>query len=447
MYRFREGFYSDVRMEERFTTSIRYRNGVLEESRQSTVKKAFIRVYDGKMWYYASTYRLSAVQDELDKLYAVATPDENIGESPVVKRLQANRETVIKFAGKCVRNVSIEQKRKLLEDKFSAAQSSEYVRMFVGLYSDRYSVYEFCSSKGADIKYDMQLCGARISLALANGGDNFTDAEGSTSDSFDKLAAEFTADKIKDFAAELENFLLHAKPVQAGVYPVILSPVAAGVFAHESFGHKSEADFMLGDETMKREWTLGKKVGADMLSIYDSGAEEGSGYVPFDDEGTRAQKTYLIKNGVLTGRLHSAETAADLDEGTTGNARALNCEFEPIVRMTSTVIEAGSTPVEELFSRVKHGYFIKSYKHGSGMSTFTIAPNRAYEIVDGKIGAPAKIAVISGNVFETLDLIDGLSDKTEIISGIFGGCGKNEQFPLNVSFGGPYVSVSKINIQ
>lgn len=71
MYRFREGFYSDVRMEERFTTSIRYRNGVLEESRQSTVKKAFIRVYDGKMWYYASTYRLSAVQDELDKLYAM----------------------------------------------------------------------------------------------------------------------------------------------------------------------------------------------------------------------------------------------------------------------------------------------------------------------------------------------------------------------------------------
>ena len=204
---------------------------------------------------------------------------------------------------------------------------------------------------------------------------------------------------------------------------------------------------MLGDETMKREWTLGKKVGADMLSIYDSGAEDGSGYVPFDDEGTRTQKTYLIKNGVLAGRLHSAETAADLGEDPTGNARAINCEFEPIVRMTSTVIEAGNTPVDELFARVKHGYFIKSYKHGSGMSTFTIAPNRAYEIIDGKIGDPVKIAVISGNVFETLNLIDGLSDKAEISTSIFGGCGKNEQFPLNVSFGGPYVSVSKMNVQ
>ena len=447
MYKFRDGFYSDVRIEERFTTSIRYRNGALEESKQSSVKKAFIRVYDGTMWYYASTYRIGAVQDELEKLYAMATPNPAIADDPAVKRLQANRETVMKFAKNCVKDVPMEKKRKLLEAVFPAAQSSEYIKMFVGLYSDRYSVYEFCSSKGADIKYDMQLCGARIALALANDGDNFSDSEGGTADSFDKLAAEFTSAVVIEFAAELENYLLHAKPVQSGVYPVILSPTAAGVFAHESFGHKSESDFMLGDETMKREWTLGKKVGADILSIYDSGEEEGSGYVPFDDEGTRAQKTYLIKNGVLSGRLHSASTAADLKEEVTGNARAINCDFEPIVRMTSTIIEAGDMTKEQLFSRIKHGYFIKSYKHGSGMSTFTIAPARAYEIVDGRIGDPVKIAVISGNVFETLNLIDGLSDKAEVISSIFGGCGKNEQFPLNVSFGGPYVSVSKMNVQ
>lgn len=445
MFDFKEGFYSDVRIEERFTTSIRYRNGALEESKQSSVKKAFIRVYDGKMWYYASTCRTGAVQEELEKLYAMATPDPAIKDNPTVRRLQGNKAEVIRFKDDCVKDVPIEKKRALLEGVFPAAQSSQYVKMFVGVYSDRYSVYEFWSSNGADIKYDMQLCGAGISIALANEKDNFSDSLLLTENSFSKLA--LTEDKVKDFVAELENFLLHAKPVQAGVYPVILSPTAAGVFAHESFGHKSESDFMLGDENMKKEWTLGKKVGADILSIYDSGDVEGSGYVPFDDEGTATQKTYLIKNGVLTGRLHSAATAADLDEEVTGNARAINCDFEPIVRMTSTIIEAGDTPKEELFSRVKHGYYIKSYKHGSGMSTFTIAPARAYEIVDGKIGDPVKIAVISGNVFETLNLIDGLSDKAEVISSIFGGCGKNEQFPLNVSFGGPYVSVSRMNVQ
>lgn len=78
------------------------------------------------------------------------------------------------------------------------------------------------------------------------------------------------------------------------------SPTVAGVFAHESFGHKSESDFMLGSETMRREWELGKQVGWEGLSILDSGVPNGSGYCPYDDEGTRARDTYLVKNGVLT---------------------------------------------------------------------------------------------------------------------------------------------------
>ena len=209
-----------------------------------------------------------------------------------------------------------------------------------------------------------------------------------------------------------------------------------------------KADFMLGDETMKKEWALGTKVGADILSIYDSGIDFGSGYTPYDDdEGTKATKTYLIKNGVLSGRLHSVSTAADLDESPTGNARAISCDYEPIVRMTNTVIDAGDKTKEELFAGIQHGYYIKTLKHGSGMSTFTIAPSLAYEIVDGKVGDPVKIAVITGNVFETLDLIDGLSDHAEMFSFVTGGCGKMEQYPLPVGFGGPYVSIAKMNVQ
>ena len=204
---------------------------------------------------------------------------------------------------------------------------------------------------------------------------------------------------------------------------------------------------MLGDETMKREWQIGKKVGSDCLSILESGAFEGCGYVPYDDEGTKAGKTYLIKNGVLSGRLHSAETAAELDEAVTGNARAVGIEFEPIVRMTTTVIEGGDKTFEELVKNVKHGYFIKTIKHGSGMSTFTMAPNISYEIKNGKIGRPVKISVISGDVFETLGLIDGVSKDEEILCFITGGCGKMEQFPLPVGFGAPYVSVSKMKVQ
>ena len=239
----------------------------------------------------------------------------------------------------------------------------------------------------------------------------------------------------------------NAVPVVPGVYTCILSPVVTGVFAHESFGHKSESDFMIGDETMRREWALGTRVGADILNIYDTGIPEGSGYVPYDDEGTKAGKTYLIKDGILTGRLHSAYTAAALDEDVTGNARAMSFEFEPIVRMTSTCIGAGSQTVDELFAGVKEGVYIQDYKHGSGMSTFTIAPNVAYMIRDGKLAEPVRVAVITGNVMETLHRIDGLSQDAHLCSQSTGGCGKMEQWPLRVAFGGPYVRVQGISVQ
>ena len=444
MIRFRQGFYADVRVEDRFTTSIRYRNGSLEESRSSSVRKAFIRVFDGNMWYYASTCKTDDIQGELDRLYGTATPDYSVYKHPAISRLEVHNKSVMRYEGNCVKDVPIESKHALLTQKFPVLTDSDYVKMSTALYADRYSVYQFYSSKGSAIRYDYQLCGAVFAASFGDGANTFDNRCDFTACTFDELSV--TDEKVREMVAEGENFLLNAKPVTPGSYPVILSPVVAGVFAHESFGHKSEADFMIGDETMRREWELGKKVGADILSIYDSGTIPGSGYVPYDDEGTKARKTYLIKNGVLSGRLHSAVTAADLGEDLTGNARAVSCDYEPIVRMTTTVIDGGNKTAEELFANISHGYFIKSYKHGSGMSTFTIAPSLAYEIVDGKIAGPAKIAVITGNVFETLNLIDGLSDNVETFSFITGGCGKMEQAPLNVGFGGPYVSISKMNV-
>lgn len=173
----------------------------------------------------------------------------------------------------------------------------------------------------------------------------------------------------------------------------------------------------------------------------------GSGFVPFDDEGTKSRKTYLIKNGILAGRLHSTTTAESLNEDLTGNARAINFEFEPIVRMTNTYIEPGDKTKEELISEVKLGILVEDVNHGTGMSTFTIAPNISYMIRDGKIAEPVNISVITGDVMETLYEIDGISKELEILTFALGGCGKMEQFPLPVGIGGPYIRVKNLNVQ
>lgn len=445
MIQFRSGFYADVRTEDRSTTTISYQGGVLMDLRNRTERRAFLRVYDGKLWYYASVTDLSHLQKTLDGLYAAATANDHILEDPMVRRFERNRDTVLSFTDCSVRNIPVKEKQDLLLSYLPLLSEDACVTMPTARYLDRNSLFHFQSSLGADVTYDYQTCGISLVFDMAEGEKKFSDHWQKGATRFEEL--QDLSPEIRAAVAEGANFLRNSVPVTPGKYPVVLSPQAAGVFAHESFGHKSESDFMLSDETMREEWQLGKTVGSPILSIAEWGGVPGSGYVPYDDEGTKARKNYLIKNGVLAGRLHSAQTAAALDEGLTGNARAIDCTFEPIVRMTTTYIEGGDLDFDQLIAPIQKGYFIKSIRHGSGMSTFTIAPCLAYEIVDGKLGRPVQISVLTGSVFETLGLIDGLTRNVELLSFVTGGCGKMEQMGLPVGFGGPYVRVSSMNVQ
>ena len=68
-------------------------------------------------------------------------------------------------------------------------------------------------------------------------------------------------------------------------------------------------------------------------------------------------------------------------------------------------------------------------------------------IRDGKIAEPLRVSVISGNVMETLHKIDGATKDAPICSSSSGGCGKMEQWPLRVAFGGPCIRVRDITVQ
>ena len=445
MIQFRDGFYADVRTEDRSRTTITYKSGALEEMKTRVERRAFIRVYDGKMWYYSSVTDLAHLQKTLDGLYDAATPNADIQNDPVVRRFERNRDTLLSFADSSVRDIPSKDKQALLLSYLPLLSEDSCITMPRGTYLDRNSLFRFRSSLGADITYDYQTCGLSFSCDMTEGEKKFSGHWQKGATRFDELKG--LDDEIRAAMAEQTAFMRNSVPVTPGKYPVVLSPEAAGVFAHESFGHKSESDFMLSDESMRDEWQLGKTVGSPILSIAECGSVPGCGYVPYDDEGTKARRNYLIKDGKLVGRLHNAQTAAVLDEPTTGNARAIDCTFEPIVRMTTTYIEGGDMDFDELIAPIKKGYFIKTIKHGSGMSTFTIAPSLAYEITDGKLGRPVQISVLTGSVFETLGLIDGLTRDVKLLSFVTGGCGKMEQMGLPVGFGGPYVRVSSMNVQ
>ncbi len=442
---FPKKLYADIRIEDVYKTEIMYENGKLRQNKESSTKGAFLRVFDGKRWYYCATTELERLQEELDSLASMATPNDDILENPVVKRFQVHQDNVIRFDKDAVHKIANAEKIALIESYLPLLTEVEQIAVSKASYRDEYSCRHFVSSLGADITYDYQHAGMMLGYTMNVGDSPYSNSQRLFEQGFEALKDRHA--ELRALIAEELDYASHAVPVEPGVYTCVLAPEVTGVFAHESFGHKSESDFMLGSETMRKEWAIGTKVGWEGLSIIDSGLPEGSGYVPYDDEGNKASETYLIKNGVLTGRLHSALTAAALDEAVTGNARATTFEFEPIVRMTSTYIEGGEDTLESLLKGAEGGIYIPDYFHGSGMSTFTIAPSRAYRIRDGKIAEPVRVSVVSGNVMETLFKIDGATKETKLCSSAYGGCGKMEQFPLRVAFGGPYLRVRDLTVQ
>ena len=444
MFSFPRDVYVDVRIEESFDTEIRFKELLLQSQKSRVEKGASIRVFDGRRWYYGSTTDIENVQAHIDNLVKMAKPNPDILKNPIVQAFEVNKETTLRYEADSVTDLPIQEKQAFLEGILAQITDAAIVN-HNSRYVDNRTIKSFFSSKGAAITFDQQTCGIRITLDIVCGEnkDQATVSKGVCHFADLKDYEEYFQEEIAKSIA----FISTAEQVVPGEYPILLSPEATGAFTHESFGHKSESDFMVGDEAMRAEWALGKRVGRNLLTIIDDGTITGNGYTPFDDEGTRGRETKIISDGLLTGRLHSTATSIALEEGLTGNARALNFEFEPIVRMTTTYIAKGTKPVKDIIAEMDHGIYLETLKHGSGMSTFTLAPARAYKIEGGRITSPVKISVVTGNVFTTLQEVDAVSEEFELTSFVGGGCGKMEQYPLPVGFGGPYTRVKKLKVQ
>jgi TldD protein len=181
----------------------------------------------------------------------------------------------------------------------------------------------------------------------------------------------------------------------------------------------------------------------DGLNILDDGSLPGGlGTHRYDYEGVPTRKNYLIKNGILVGRLHSRETAAKMDEQPTGNARAVNFHHPPIVRMTKTYIDPGNDHYDEMIKDIKLGVLAVDAIGGETvMEMFTFSAAHGYMIRDGAIAELVRDVVLTGNVFETLLNIDRIGNQVVWYPAGPGGCGKSDQNPLRVGIGGPYVRI------
>lgn len=253
---------------------------------------------------------------------------------------------------------------------------------------------------------------------------------------------ELAAD-LGETAAKRAIELLEAKPVTGGKYNIIIDPLLAGTFAHEAFGHASEADAVLANES-QLAGLLGKKVGPDNINIIDRpDIEDAFGSIVYDSEGTEAKPVHLVKDGIMTGYLHSRETASKMDVEPTGNGRTVTYGSPPIVRMRNTYIEPGNWTLEEMLEELKNGILCINWNYGytePAIGQFMFKMERAWQIESGEKVQLLRDAALSGTMLEVLNKITALSKDKELD---MGRCGKAGQ-TVPVGSGGPYIALNDI---
>lgn len=439
--------FCEIRVEDSAQTSLTFQGPDLENVQESNIYGGNVRACVNGCWGFVTFNSADElerrVQDAVRNAKAAALHSTSKSVLAPIDPVQTEVKLDLK---RDPREVSVEEKIRLFGDYNQRMLDTQGITSTNLRYFDKYSRIRYASSEGTWIdREEMDMGMGAAALARVNGTTaRGTAGEGSRNDFsvFDGLEADF------DNAAKNALESAEAPVVEGGSYTVVCDPHLAGVFVHEAFGHLSEGDFIAENPRMQEILKLGRRFGESYLNIWDTGQDVGlRGFLAYDDEGVPTEKTWLIREGELVGRLHTRETAGRMGEKPTGNARAISYKFPPIPRMRNTCIGNGPHgTLDDLVKDVKLGiYAIDAYGGQTNGELFTFTAGQAFMIRDGKIAERVRDVTVGGNVFDTLKNITGIANDYHVQDGA-GGCGKAGQSPLPVSHGSPHIRIKDVVI-
>ncbi|UCE27757.1 MAG: TldD/PmbA family protein [Candidatus Coatesbacteria bacterium] len=435
--------FAEARYEEGVTTYIEFDNTGLKTANVHTYRGGNVRVLVDGNFGVASFEDIDRAGDYLEKALDVARLRK--GELDGFGAGEVNKDVIVVELDEVPADVPLEEKVEILRsynDLMLSVPGIENTRIS---YFDRKDRKAIVNSDGTELDMTVPRVGTAF-VPIAVEGDLIQQA-GLNVGGIKPFGIYRNREEDIEAIAKKTAALLTAEPVKGGVYTAIINPELTGVFVHEAFGHTDEGDYVYKDEHMRGIMKLGRRFASEIVNFVDDGTLFGEGgYIPYDDEGTRSKKNYLIKEGILAGRMHSRETATLMGEPLTGNGRALNYKFAPIPRMTNTFVEAGETSFEKMLEAAGDGIYVRGARGGTGGETFTFTAEDGYYIRGGKLAEHVRDLKLQGNLFETLENIEAVGDDLFIPDEGVGGCGKWGQSPLPCSAGGPHILIKNVQI-
>jgi TldD protein len=285
----------------------------------------------------------------------------------------------------------------------------------------------FASSEGSIIEQEIIQSGAGISATAMKthremGTRSYPNSGGQYETKGYELIKELNFEENVKKISEEAVALLSAKECPSGVTTIILDGPQMSLQIHESIGHPLELDRVFGAE---RNFSGTSFATVDKLNqlkyaseivnvVIDSTCPFGLGTFGYDDEGVKAGKKDLIKNGILVGYLTSRETAPLIGRSSNGCMRADGWGNVPIIRMTNTNLLPGDKTLEQIISEVDDGIYMQTVRTWSiddNRENFQMGCEIGWEIKNGKLGEMIKSPSYSGNSIEFWNSCDAIANE------------------------------------
>ncbi len=455
--------YAEARFHSNKSSTILLRNGNIIGVGMDVTEGVGIRVLVSGSLAFSATNNLDkeSLERTLDKAISAARAGSHYNKKPILfsneKMEKASYSVEVK---KDPKERSFEEKIGYLKELWKQVSSSTNkakVQALFTMYSETIEEKSYVNTEGAEIESHVPRIKLFYNIAVqgTNGEGANRWYEYAASGGLELLEEWNVEEVIVEEARILEKVLEEAKRVPQGKYDVVLGTEVVGLMVHESCGHPTEADRILGREAAQAgesfitKEMIHTRIGSEHVTVIDDPTiPRSNGYYLFDDEGVKARPRYLYNEGIINEFLNNRATAAELNVKSNAAARAMDYNSEPIVRMANTYFKPGEYTLEELIEDVKDGLYVKSYME------WNIDDKRwgqryvgleAYRIEHGKITYMVKNPILEFTTKEVYTNTDAVGKNLEFHAGV---CGKGEPGQgVPVWFGGPEIRVRKMRMK
>jgi TldD protein len=453
--------YAEVRAHSQVQDGLMLRNGVVEAVVSAVDSGFCVRLIAGGGIGFASTNKWTkeearAIVNLASKHARAANRKEKLvfAEEKSVKTRWAVAQK------KKVENISLEERTSTLAEVSKALSSSKVkIAATTSSCSTNLITKYFVNSEGSRISSYVPRLGAYVFITVAEQGKTEQAYEQfGYSGGWEAFSKWKIPEKMVHDAKVLRAVITKAKTMKPGNMDLVCGSEVTGIAAHESCGHPMEADRILGREMSQAgrsfiykggQYWIGTRIGSKAVTVVDDPTIENSyGFYEYDDEGVKARRRFMYKEGVINEFLHNRESAAKLGVKSNGSSRSINYDREAIVRMANTFVPPGEFTEEELIEDVKNGVYMKSFTEWNiddKRFNQRYVGREAYLIENGELKYPVARPVIETTTLKFWTAVDAVSRKVEFDAAT---CGKGDpEQGVPVYTGGPCLRLRKVFVK